>query len=160
MKIGIIIIFHNNEKEIDRDCFIEHSNLAENLELCLVNNDSKDNTFKILQEIKEVCANVSVVNIKKLKSEIAAVRAGARYMFNQFDLQHIGFVSTNSLNTNQHGLNELIKRISENQKVILKYNINTLEKKEIKQTLFQSLFSVIEYLKQLNEENHIVHLQY
>ena len=160
MKIGIIIIFHNSEKEIDINFFIERSNQTENLELCLVNNDSRDNTYQKLKEIKEQCKNVSIVNIKRLKSDMSAVRAGARYMFNEFNLQHIGYASTKSLNTKYHGLNGLIKAISANQDDILKYNIQILEKHEIKQTLFQNLFSVIEYLKKINVENQFVNLQY
>ncbi len=160
MKIGIIIIFHNNERDIDSNFFIGHFNQAENLEMCLVNNDSRDNTYQMLKEIKEECGNVSIVNIKKFKSDLSAVRAGARYLFNQFNLQHIGYASSKSFNTKYHGLNGLIKAISKNQDDILKYNIQILEKHEIKQTLFQSLFSVIECLKKLNIEDQFVNLQY
>jgi hypothetical protein len=160
MKIGIIIIFHDNEEDIDKKIFVKHSNKADNLEICLVNNDSRDNTFQKLLEIKEECSNVSVVNIKKFKSERSAVRSGARYMFNQFELHHIGYLSTLSLNTNHFGLNELIKAISENHDVILNFNIKRLEDQKIKQTLFNNLFSVIEYLIQLNVETQFVKLQY
>ena len=161
MKIGIIIIFHNNERDIDSNFFIGHFNKADNLEMCLVNNDSRDNTYQILKEIKKECKNVSVVNIKKFKSDLSAVRAGARYLFNQFDLNHIGYVNVTMLNTHQfHDLNGLIKAISENQDVILKYSIKVLEKQETKQTLFQSLFSVIDYLKKLNTDTQFFNLQY
>ena len=160
MKIGIIIIFHNNEKEIDPSYFIENINQTSNLELCLVNNNSKDNTYGLLKEIKETCSNVSVVNIKKFKSDVSAVRAGARFMFNEFDLRHLGYVSTNLLNIKYKGLNGLIKAISENQDVIVDYNIETLKRQDIKLTLFQSLFSVIEYLKKIKVNNQFVNRQY
>ena len=161
MKIGIIIIFHNNERDIDSNFFIGHFNKADNIEMCLVNNDSRDNTYQILKEIKKECKNVSVVNIRKFKSDLSAVRAGARYLFNQFDLNHIGYVSVNMLNTHQfHDLNDLIKAISENQDVILRYSIKVLEKQETKQTLFQSLFSVIDYLKKINTDTQFFNLQY
>ena len=160
MKIGVIIIFRNNEEEIDVNLFIEHSKQTKNLELCLVNNNSRDRTYQLLKEIAEVCTNASVVNIKTLKSDISAVKAGARYMFNQLDLQHIGYLSMNSLNYTSNGLNKLIKEVTENQVEILKYNIKTLEKQEVKQTLFQNLFSIIEYLKKINLENQFVKLSY
>ena len=161
MKIGIIIIFHNNEKDIDKKKFIEHLNATKNLELCLVNNCSKDKTYQLLKEIKEGSeTNLSIVNIKKFKSDEAAVRAGARYMFNEFNLNHLGYVSTNLLNLKRYGLNRLIKAISENQNFILKYNIETLERKEIKLTLFQSVFSVIEYLKKIKVGNHLTHYHF
>ncbi|MBQ0788467.1 MAG: glycosyltransferase [Oceanihabitans sp.] len=157
MKIGIIIIFHNNEKEMDPSFLIEQINQTSNLELCLVNNDSKDNTYEVLKNIKEACDNVSVVNVRKFKSDISAVKAGARFMLNAFNLKHLGYVSINMLNTKYHGLNGLIKMIAENQDVINDYNCKNLKKKK---TLFQSLFSVIDYLKNLEIENPFIQLQY
>jgi GT2 family glycosyltransferase len=121
MKIGIIIVFHNNEKEIDTKFFIEHLNQTTDLELCLVNNASKDKTYPLLKEIKETCTNASIVNIKKFKSANSAVRAGARYMFNQFDLNHLGYVSSNLMHINYQDLNGLIQSITENQDVLLNY---------------------------------------
>ena len=150
MKTGIIIIFHNNEKEMDTDYFIEQIQQTRNLELCLVNNDSKDNTYDLLRDVKDECDNVSVVNVRKFKSDMSAVKAGARFMFNEFNLKHLGYVSTNMLNIKYHGLNELIKVITDNQDVILKYDMETLKKK---QTLFQSLFSLLDYLKKLKKNS-------
>ncbi|MGB5419898.1 family 2 glycosyl transferase [Algibacter sp.] len=159
MKIGVIIVFHNNEKDIDTGFFNEHLNQAKNLELCLVNNASRDNTFQLLKEIKDSCStNVSLVDIKKFKSDISAVRSGARFMFNQFDLNHIGYISTNLINHKSYSISSLIKAMSKNQNIILKYNISVLEKKEIKQTLFQSVFSIIEYLEKLKINNQLVNL--
>ncbi|GAA4246114.1 MULTISPECIES: glycosyltransferase [Winogradskyella] len=158
MKTGIIIIFHNNEKEMDTAYFIEQIKQTSNLELCLVNNDSKDNTYDLLKDIKDECNNVSIVNVRKFKSDIAAVKAGARFMFSEFDLKHLGYVSINMLNIKYHGLNGLIEVITENQDAILNYKIKTLKKK---QTLFQSLFSLLDYLKKLTENNnHFINLQY
>ena len=160
MKIGVIIIFHNNENDIDTEFFIEYLNHAKNLELCLVNNASRDNTFQLLKEIKAYCSTtVSLVDIKKFKSDIAAVRAGARFMFNRFDLSHIGYVTTNLISDKHNSLNDLIKAINENQNIILEYNIRVLKKKEIKQTLFESLFSIIEYLDKLRISKRVLSLQ-
>ncbi len=153
MKLGIIIICHNNENDIDRDFFINHSNKEKNLEICLVNNDSKDNTSDLINMIKENCNNVSVVNVKKHKSDTLAVRAGARYMFNRFNLRHLGYVT----NLNNYEMNCLFETISNNQEAILNYNLRILSKKQTRQTLFQSLFSVTDYLKKLKiTSQHIV----
>ncbi|MBT8260835.1 MAG: family 2 glycosyl transferase [Bacteroidia bacterium] len=160
MKIGIIIIFNNNEKDIDTDFFIKQIEQSFNLELCFVNNDSNDNTQLLLNEIKENCSNVSVVNIKKNTSDVSAVRAGARFMFSQFNLKHIGYVNTNVLENKTNKLNSLIKTITKNQDSIIKHNIEVLKKQDVKPTLYQSLFSVVEYLKSLNKKIEFVKLQY
>ncbi|WP_452232895.1 glycosyltransferase [Lacinutrix sp. MEBiC02595] len=157
MKTGIIIIFHNNDSEMDPSFFIEQIKQTSNLELCLVNNDSKDSTFDLLNEVKDACNNVSVVNIRKFKSDVAAVKAGARFMFNAFQLKNVGYVSINMINTKYHGVNRLIKVIAENQEVIINYSRKPLKRK---QTLFQSLFSVIDYLKNIEIENPFIQLQY
>ncbi|MBU2938185.1 glycosyltransferase [Lacinutrix sp. C3R15] len=157
MKLGIIIIFHNNEKEIDTSFFIDQIKQTANLELCLVNNDSKDDTYQLLKTVKASCSNVSVVNVRKFTSDNAAVKAGARYMYNAFNLKHLGYVSINMLNIKHHGLNGLLQVISKNQELILNYNYYALKKK---QTLKQRLFSVTDYLKQLKVNNHFINLQY
>jgi hypothetical protein len=160
MKIGVIIIFHNNEKDIDTEFFIEYLNQTKNLELCLVNNASRDNTYQLLKEIKESSeTTVSLVDIKKFKSDISAVRSGSRFMFNQFDLQHIGYISTNLINSKSYSIKSLIKSMSKNQNIILEYNISIMKKKEIKQTLFQSVFSIIEYLEKLKVNIQFFDLQ-
>ena len=161
MKTGIIIIFHNNEKHIDTDVFINQFRQSQDIQFCLVNNASKDNTLEVLQEIKDAkLPNVSVVDIRKFKSDVSAVRAGARFMFSQFNLKHLGYVSTNLLNIKYQGLNGLVRAISENHEVIVDYNVENLKERGIKLTLFQSLFSVVEYLKKLNVKNKFVNRQY
>jgi len=147
MRIGIIIIFHNNEKEIDKNMFLKQLNYSGNLELCFVNNSSKDKTYNILKDIKEVYPALSIVNIKKLKSDRSAVRAGARFMFNQFNLRHIGYINANLIINKGLGLNELIKVITTNQDDLYKYSLKTLENKDLKQCLFKTMFSVLDYLK-------------
>ncbi|WAC01349.1 glycosyltransferase [Lacinutrix neustonica] len=161
MNIGIIIIFHNNEEDIDTKVFAQQLDYANNIEFCLVNNASKDNTYQLLKEIKDTrMTNVSIIDIKKFKSDVAAVRAGARYLSNQFTLKSIGYVSTNLINIKCNGLSGLIKSISENRKEIIGCNIEALERQETKLTLFKSLFSVIDYLKKIKVENQFLNLQY
>ena len=151
MKIGIIIIFHNNESQIDKGFFVEQINLLEEIELCLVDNYSKDNTLTLLEDIKESSvSNVSIVQVKKKVSEEVAKRAGARFIFNKSDLKHIGFVNVNALHQNGQQLNTLIKCLSFNQEFILNFNLKTIEDQDVKQTLFQSVFSVVDYLKKIS----------
>lgn len=157
MKTGIIIVFHNNEKEMDTTYFIEQIKQISNIEFCLVNNDSRDNTYDLLRDVRDECNNVSVVNVRKFKSDMAAVKAGARFMFNEFNLKYLGYVSVNNLNIKEHGLNGLIELITENQSAILNFKISSLKKK---QTLFQSIYSLLDYLKKIIEDNHFINLQF
>ena len=152
MKLGIIIICHNNENDIDIDHCIKHLNKVKDIEMCLVNNNSKDNTYDVLKEVKERCENVSIVDIKKFKSDTSAVKAGARFMSSQFNLKYLGFINTNMISEYEN-LCLLIKAIGDNQVDISKYNQSYLNKKGIKLTMFQSLFPVMDYLVKINIEN-------
>jgi hypothetical protein len=160
MKTGIIIIFHNYEKEINLDVFIDNCNKVKGIQFCLVNNDSKDDTYLLLEDIKEHCDNVSIVNVKKFKSDISAVKSGARYMFNQFKLNHIGYINSNLLNKQYQGLNTIIETINKNQDAIIQYDKELNRNQIKKKTLFQKLFSVKEYLTKLELERQVDNFHY
>ena len=159
MKLGIIIIFHNNEDIIDKDFFISHLNQAKNIEFCFVNNASIDKTYQFLTEIKEDCSCVSLVDIKKYTAESIAVKAGARFLFNEFDLNHIGYVSTNPRKKEQFNLNVMLKAISANKDFILEYDIIMIEREKIKKSIMNRIFSVIEYLKVLKTNKQLFIVQ-
>lgn len=160
MKTGIIIIFHNNEKQIDTDTFIKHLTHLKDIEFCLVDNASKDKTGLALQEINDFnLPNVSLLHIKNFKSDISAIRASKRFMANQTNFKHLGYISTNLLNIKTHGLNDLLEAISENHEVVVD-NIKAIETKSIKLSFYQSMFSVIEYLSKLEIENKFLSRQY
>ncbi|XMO86448.1 glycosyltransferase [Algibacter sp. AS12] len=148
IRIGIIIVCHNIENNINTDLFVKHLNKAKNIEFCFVNNASKDNTHQILKDIKEISKkNFSILDVKRYKSDNSAVRSGSRYMFSQFNLNHIGYVSTNFLNKKKYSICGLIKHIRTNQDYILEYNKQLKEDSVMKQTMFQSVFSITEYLE-------------
>ncbi|MGK0446490.1 MAG: glycosyltransferase involved in cell wall biosynthesis [Polaribacter sp.] len=153
MKLGIIIICYNIENDVDVAHCIKYLNEMEGIEICLVNNNSKDNTYDILKEVTESCENVSIVNIKQFKSDNSAVKAGARFMSNQFNLKHLGFINADTL-SQYDVLSLLIKKIRDNHVDISMYNQTISNKKEVKQTMFQSLFPVMDYLAEINIENN------
>ncbi|NRR90111.1 glycosyltransferase [Winogradskyella undariae] len=157
MKIGIIIIFHNNETDIDKSFFIDQIKSSEHIEICFVDNESKDETLNHLDDIKEVCPDkVSVIEIKRNVSEIAATKAGARYMFNEFNLKHIGYVNANALKRNGLILSTLIKRFCTHKDVIIDFNLKIIKDQEIKKTLFKSVFSVVEYLQHIEKSSLVI----
>ena len=148
MKLGIIIICKNNENDIDVNLCTRYLKTVIDTKFCLVNNSSEDKTHALLERIKDRSQNVSVVNIKKMKSDNSAVKAGARFMFNQFTLDHIGFVNANTIN-NYEDLSLLIKTIRAHRAEIINYHQEVLNTKAVKLTQFQSLFPVIDYLEQM-----------
>ncbi|OIQ30364.1 MAG: hypothetical protein BM564_03065 [Bacteroidetes bacterium MedPE-SWsnd-G2] len=159
MKTGIIIIFHNREEEIDKDFFKDHISKANDVEICLVNNNSKDNTYQLLKEISEKCKNVSVVNINKFKTGNSAIRAGARYLVNQFNLREIGYIDTSLLLPNHKELNNILKVIIEEHDEILKYKKQVSQQKKIKQSMFQCVFSLQECMMVFKNEHQVVSFQ-
>lgn len=140
MKIGIIIIFEDTQKDMDKYFLVKILKHTSKIEFCLVNHSSNEQISKLLKDIKnESIPNVSIVDIKKYKSENFAIRAGTRYLHNNFELEYIGYINFDSLNNNDKNLKDLIKIISENE-------IKSHEKKPKKQPLFKNIFSVIDYL--------------
>ena len=153
MKTGIIIVFHNYEKEIDQILFKEYFKQVESIKFCLVNNNSKDNTGQLLTEVAEDCKNVSLVNIRCLKSEKSAIRAGVRYLWNEFGIEQIGFIITKEL-TNDRDIKSLFKELVSKEDYVLSYQSNVIEEHHPKRTLFQSLFSLVDYL-----DDYYLHIQ-
>ena len=150
MKIGVIIIFHNNQDEIDTNEIVQSLKFSEDIELCFVDNESKDKTLEKLREIKESCNNVSIVEIKKHITQQAAKRAGARYVFNNYNLRHIGYLDVNVLKAHHYNFNEVVKSISRDKEVIIEFNKEIKRQQTVKPTLFKSVFSLLEFLRTKN----------
>ena len=158
MKLGIIIICYNNQYDIHVNHCVELLHKIKDIEICLVNNNSQDRTLDVLKEIRERCDNVSVVDVKKNKSGNSAIKAGARFMSSQFNLKHLGFIDAKKMNEYED-LCLLIKDIKDREKDITNYDQSFLNTKGIKLTMFQSLFSVMDYLMKISNENQL-NMQY
>ena len=152
MKIGIMIIFHNNENEIEKELFLNLLNKTNLTPLCFVNNGSKDRTLEILKSLKdEFHSNVSIVDIKRNKGQELAIKAGARYLFNSDELNHIGYINMNSFNGFKD-FNKLIWAIESNKDLIIQYNIQDIGNRMNQRKLFKNIFSIVEYLEILQLE--------
>lgn len=145
MKIGIIIISYNDENEIDITQSANYFNKLKEIEICLVNNNSADSTYNILEELSEQCTNISLVNIKKFKPKEQAIRAGARYLFNKFNLKSLAY----AINDKNMGFNNLIQNIYKNQNAIYNHTIIKKDDKVIRQTIFQKVFSLNDFLNEI-----------
>ena len=92
MKIGLILIFSNNENNIKK---LRLRKTA--IQICLVNNGSKDKTLVALNEIKEHFENnIEVLDVKKNKGNTAAIKAGSRYLFSKESFLAIGYMIVKS----------------------------------------------------------------
>jgi len=90
MKIGILIIFRNDESTIDVQKFINLFTEKKNISVCFVNNSSTDNTLELLKEIQEeISLPMSIIDVKKNRGHNAAIKAGIRYLTSTNDLPYI-----------------------------------------------------------------------
>lgn len=97
IKKGLIIIFCDDEKNINKKLF-KNFFKHQDVKLCFVNNGSKDNTLDLLEAAKnEATTNISVVDIKKNKGTVAAVKAGARFLFSTENLKCILYLKSDML---------------------------------------------------------------
>lgn len=112
MKKGIVIVFSEDEDRINKDELRNLSN-HKNIELCLVNNGSKDHTLEVLNAVKDTLesSSISIIDIKKNIKTIAAVKAGARYLFSVEDLKYIIYLKSNILSYFKNRQFEVLKKI-------------------------------------------------
>ncbi|WP_369049419.1 hypothetical protein [Tenacibaculum sp. UWU-22] len=99
MKFGIILLFSDNENEIKNNQFINLFNKTKHTIFCFVNNASKDDTLKLLKVISRNSeCNISILDIKKEKKEVIAIKAGARYLYSAVeDLKFIVYANMGDL---------------------------------------------------------------
>lgn len=143
--IGLIIVFDSFENMDLKDYFVANLKKIKDVRVCIVCTNTNDDIFEDLTEIAELCSNTSFVNIKRNKSNISSVRAGARYLSNKYNLKYLGFIA----GLNDFEILEVIKEYIQNQETIVTLNKIENENKAFKPTFFQSLFSVTDYLAKI-----------
>lgn len=152
MKIGIIIIFRNNESSIRVENLAKHMRSTDIVKFCLVDNYSSDNTLQLLHEIKEECLDkVEIVEIKKIVSESMAKRAGARYLSSNYNLKYVGFINLDSVQNRGENLESILEQIAQNDNYIT--DLKTLiDKNNTKQNFIKGVFSIVDSIKEINKK--------
>lgn len=141
MKTGIIIPCYNEESRLDSQAFNDFIQSNDNYHLCFVNDGSKDDTLSVLNAIqKETPSRVSVVDMKKNAGKAAAVRSGARYLFNREDVDYIGFIDAD-LSTDFKDFKKLVDTLHNNNDLSLVYGSRGKGDGEIERNVFRNLFS-------------------
>lgn len=143
------MIFYNSEGHIHKPLFIKVINELTDIEICLVNNNSLDTTYYQLRDIKEACSNVSLINIKIKTSETNAIKAGARFMINEFDLNSLGYITMNSIHSKFNSIHEIVKAIRRYKDALKNKNPYMLKPYENKQLLMKKIYSVTDCILQL-----------
>lgn len=143
MKTGIIIPCYNEANRLNVTAFIEFINTHEEYHLCFVNDGSKDDTLKVLESIQIQSTNeVSIVDVKKNAGKAAAVRSGARYLFNEQDVAYIGFIDAD-LSTDFNDFKKLVETLHNNDDLAIVYGSRGKGDGNIERNIFRNLFSKI-----------------
>ncbi len=141
MKTGIIIPCYNEAKRLDVNAFVEFIQSHNQYHLCFVNDGSKDTTLSVLQTIKEqVTTRVSIIDVKKNAGKAAAVRSGARYLFNKQDVNYIGFIDAD-LSTDFNDFKKLVDTLHNNSELSLVYGSRGKGEGHIERNVFRNIFS-------------------
>lgn len=108
MKIGILILFSDCEKEINK-MMIRQLSQHTNSEICLINNASKDATYSVLKEVRNsIGKHISLIDIKKNKGLEPAIKAGIRFLLNKEELKYFIYLKSSQLSN----VNELITKFN------------------------------------------------
>ncbi len=146
MKTGIIIPCYNEEKRLNQEAFT--SFIAENkgYHLCFVNDGSKDNTLEVLHKMKnQAPAHISIVDMKKNSGKATAVRAGVRFLYNQADIENIGFMDAD-LSTDFRDFKDLVKTLERDEKLVVFGSRNLGGGGGIERNVMRNIFS--KFIKQ------------
>ncbi|WP_340200532.1 glycosyltransferase [Ascidiimonas sp. W6] len=93
MNYGIIIPCFNEEKRLQKKVFKEFIKTHQNYHLCFVNDGSKDNTLKVLKQLKEESAeNISILNLSLNKGKSFAILEGTKHLYLNHKLDQLGFL--------------------------------------------------------------------
>ncbi len=142
MKLGVIVVFHNNALDIDNTFFIEYLKNLQNVVFCFVNNASKDHTFQVLKSIVDHYPELlCLVDIKKQMPELSAIKAGVRLLKSIHELEFIGLININHLK-NPKELDWNIKTVVNNKNTLIDILKNSTTKYDKKYMLLTDTFYI------------------
>ena len=154
MKVGLIILLKDNENQLNNNLLIQQLKLAKQFQICFVDNRSTDATLEFLNDINDQIQNISIVEVKKRVSSYNAKRAGSRFIFNNFDLKHVGYLDVDAILSEGHQLHEVIELMRRSHDNVIDFDHNYKKESLIKLTKFRRIFSVLEFIKVLSHSNY------
>ena len=132
MKKGIIIIFGKSDIEISANLSFK-SSFNKKFKICLVNNGNDHKVLKFLDKLKELSkCDISILNLRKEKKSMLAVKAGVRFLTNTEDVNIFVYAKPKNI---------LDKNL---MKKILKISDEDLENKIDERVLLRKVYSLDE----------------
>lgn len=130
MRNGLVIVFDEKSK-IDKEVLIKPC-FNKKVKICLVKNGNGQNILDLLYNFKEQSdCDISILDLKKQKKEMLAIKAGARFLSNDEELGLILYSKNISFLKQK-----IFKKIS-------KLNIKDFLKKETDQrVLFRKIYDL------------------
>jgi len=145
MYVGLIVVIRTLKNEAHKLSLTSSINNMNDVKVCLVCNSNDAHVYETLTEIADQCSNTNVVNAKMKKTSSASIRAGARFLQNEFSLKHIGYIAE----IDHLEVLTVLEKFIEYQETIIALNKREKNNKNVKPTFYQSLFSISEYLEKI-----------
>lgn len=146
MKTGVIIIFKLEIDDLLKGRLRELFNINPNIKFCLLNKTNNEEIQYFLSNIADQFENVSFVSLGKIKMNVSAKRAGARFMSNEFNLNLLGYIV-------QEQNIDFIKIIESFIKKQTEIDTNKIKKKITRrgqQILTRKILSIQDFVKNTN----------
>ena len=128
MKIGVIINYYDTLAPIDREVFYKKCQVPDNMEICVVNNNSDNLTAQVLQDIGIDVPRINVINLNQRKSDHAMIKAATRFMTSNFNLSVLGIIT----NTEGISLVKILEAIAEKGHMLFNHVDNAFGTSQIK----------------------------
>tara|TARA_R110002049_G_scaffold183679_8_gene351678 strand:- start:9326 stop:9736 length:411 start_codon:yes stop_codon:yes gene_type:complete len=134
MRKGIIIIFGKNDVVNSNNLFLK-SFFNKHIKICLINNGNNDEILEFLNELKYSSkCDISILNLKKEKTPMSAVKAGVRFLSTSENFNLIVYTKKKNIFTEN-----IIRKIVEISKT-------DLMKKKDERILLRKVYSVSEII--------------
>jgi CheY-like chemotaxis protein len=117
--VGVVIPCYNEEKRLLSKAFTDFILKNTGYHLCFVNDGSTDNTLEVLNNLKQGREDlITVHNCEKNGGKAEAVRQGMLLLFQQEDLDYIGFLDAD-LSTDLTDFDDLVSTLeNSNYKIV------------------------------------------
>ena len=113
--VGVVIPCYNEEERLLSKEFTDYIDKNSGYHLCFVNDGSKDQTLKVLQELRKGRENfITVYDCEQNGGKAEAVRLGMLHMSQKDDLDYIGFLDAD-LSTDLSDFDDLVKTIEHSE---------------------------------------------